>query len=192
MKYYVLINEWAKDYEKGIGIVAVRHNFASIKEVFDKALPDEMRFAEENGWEIEANGDDRFEAGQIGYWSNNHVSLYIDTVQRDGNLPIVKGDTVKVALDLYGKEKQVDMAIEKMSELTKALLKERRNGFGTEKYAEAHANIIEEIADVAIMLSQLIEHFDKDNEIQAETDYKIARLEQRLGIFVEKSEEAAE
>jgi len=67
-----------------------------------------------------------------------------------------------------------------MSELTKALCKERRTQLVPGKHAEAHANVIEEIADVAIMLKQLLIMFDKDGEIQKEVDYKIDRLEQRL------------
>lgn len=95
-------------------------------------------------------------------------------------LEIKKPDVIKAALATYGYPAQVDMAIEEMSELTKALCKERRTMLMPGKHAEAHANVIEEIADVAIMLAQLLLIFDKDNEVQKEVDYKIDRLEQRL------------
>lgn len=96
-------------------------------------------------------------------------------------LPIIKKPRVlKDAIATYGTAAQVDMAIEEMSELTKALCKERRTQLQLGKHAEAHANVIEEIADVAIMLKQLLIMFDKDDEIQKEVDYKIDRLEQRL------------
>ena len=88
--------------------------------------------------------------------------------------------TLRRAITTYGKNAQVDMAIEEMSELTKALCKERRTELTTGKHAEAHANVIEEIADVLIMCRQLIIIFDKDNETQSEIDYKINRLKQRL------------
>ena len=80
----------------------------------------------------------------------------------------------------YGKNAQVDMAIEEMSELTKALCKERRYELVKGTHAEAHANVIEEIADVLIMCRQLLIIFDRDEEIQAEINYKIQRLKQRL------------
>ena len=60
------------------------------------------------------------------------------------------------------------------------LCKERRCGLGQGSRAQAHANIIEEIADVIIMLAQLLIIFDKDREIQKETDYKLNRLAERL------------
>lgn len=95
-------------------------------------------------------------------------------------LEIKKLGVLKDAIATYGTAAQVDMAIEEMSELTKALCKERRTAIDHSGYAEAHANIIEETADVAIMLTQLLLIFDKDGEIQKEVDYKIDRLEQRL------------
>ena len=94
-----------------------------------------------------------------------------------------KINVLKEAILTYGISSQVDMAIEEMSELTKALCKERRAQLQPGKHAEAQANVIEEIADVAIMLEQLLIIFDKDNEIQKEVDYKIDRLEQRLDVF---------
>ena len=93
-----------------------------------------------------------------------------------------KINVLKDAISTYGISAQVDMAIEEMSELTKALCKERRSHLLPE-CAKARANVIEEIADVAIMLEQLLIIFDKDNEIQKEVDYKIDRLEQRLPKF---------
>ncbi|MCQ2439424.1 MAG: DUF2829 domain-containing protein [Oscillospiraceae bacterium] len=56
------------------------------------------------------------------------------------------------AVEVFGHQAQMDMAIEEMSELTKALLKYRRGNDFSEK---ALANIREEMADVSIMLNQL-------------------------------------
>ena len=61
--------------------------------------------------------------------------------------------TLRRAIAAYGKNAQVDMAIEEMSELTKALCKERRYELVKGTHAEAHANVIEEIADVLIAIS---------------------------------------
>ena len=109
------------------------------------------------------------------------VEAFQDYLRREEQLPrIKKPDVLRDAIATYGISAQVDMAIEEMSELTKALCKERRTQLVPGKHAEAHANVIEEIADVAIMLKQLLIMFDKDGEIQKEVDYKIDRLEQRL------------
>ena len=95
-----------------------------------------------------------------------------------------KINVLKEAIETFGISAQVDMAIEEMSELTKALCKERRIRLQFQpEHTKAQANVIEEIADVAIMLEQLLIIFDKDNEIQKEVDYKIDRLEQRLDVF---------
>ncbi|MCD8356273.1 MAG: hypothetical protein LUE11_06850 [Clostridia bacterium] len=58
------------------------------------------------------------------------------------------------AIDTYGVQAQCDVAIEEMAELTKALLKIRRADDHTAQMA-ALDNIIEEIADVSIMVDQL-------------------------------------
>ena len=100
--------------------------------------------------------------------------------EKDPTAVTMNEHILRKAIATYGKTAQVDMAIEEMSELTKALCKERRTQLLPGKHAEAHANVIEEIADVAIMLKQLLIMFDKDGEIQKEVDYKIYRLEQRL------------
>ena len=105
------------------------------------------------------------------------LRLYEDRFEQ---LPSVRPETLKAAVAKYGQSAQVDMAIEEMSELTKALCKERRTQLIQGKHAEAVSNIAEEIADVAIMLWQLILMFDCDGEVQRQVDFKITRLAQRL------------
>lgn len=70
------------------------------------------------------------------------------------------------AIDKYGKAAQTDMAIEEMAELTKALLKYRR-------YPSPLAleSILEEMADVSIMLNQLQLMYGDP------VDWEIAKLE---------------
>lgn len=85
------------------------------------------------------------------------------------------------AVDTYGTESQVDMAIEEMSELTKALLKYRRalKGDTDISVSKAHSDILEEIADVEIMLDQMKIIY---GEPICERKKKIERLKERLGI----------
>ncbi len=77
------------------------------------------------------------------------------------------------AIATYGIESQVDKAIEEMSELTKALLKERR-------CCGSRAAVCEEIADVYIMLLQMMLIFEEKKKIAECIDYKIKRLEKRI------------
>ncbi len=89
-------------------------------------------------------------------------------------------DIIKKAINTYGIDAQVLMAIEEMSELTKALCKERRtrNVDDLSVRSKAMANIAEEIADVQIMLDQLRVIFDAETEnIEIK---KLSRLANRL------------
>lgn len=85
------------------------------------------------------------------------------------------------ALETYGLDLQAMVAIEEMSELTKELCKRRRGA----KNLDA---IVEEIADVKIMLSQLTEVYGSE-AVQMAFDTKLARLEARLERDTLKSEE---
>lgn len=77
----------------------------------------------------------------------------------------------------YGAEAQTDMMIEEMSELTKALLKNRRS-----ESKRTRENIIEEMADVQIMLDQMKLIYDVDGELADYRKLKLLRLASRLGI----------
>jgi NTP pyrophosphatase (non-canonical NTP hydrolase) len=81
---------------------------------------------------------------------------------------------LKEALDTYGIDKQLDIAIEEMSELTKAIIKHRR-------YAskETYENLCEETADVAIMIEQIFLSTKRD-DVAKYAVAKIERLKQRL------------
>ena len=79
-------------------------------------------------------------------------------------------DTVKRAIDIYGVKNQEDVAIEEMSELTKAIIKNRR--YNTE---ETRANISEEIVDVQIMLNQLLFCYGVPSNLYTEKLDRLAR-----------------
>ena len=81
------------------------------------------------------------------------------------------------AIRLYGEPAQMDMAVEEMAELTKALCKIKRAQAGCEVTA-AIGNVIEEMADVQIMLDQLRIIFGRSTA-EAE-EYKLERLKKRL------------
>jgi len=84
----------------------------------------------------------------------------------------------------YGKIMQQDIAIEEMSELTKALLKLRRAEYeninGRDLHQEKNA-VYEEIADVEIMVEQLKIMFDCYSDVESWKEAKLQRLSERLG-----------
>jgi NTP pyrophosphatase (non-canonical NTP hydrolase) len=79
------------------------------------------------------------------------------------------------ALSRYGVDAQDDIAIEEMSELTKAIIKNRRY-----KTFATLENLYEELADVYIMLEQIMTSLDKDR-VQSYVNSKLERLSERLG-----------
>ena len=82
------------------------------------------------------------------------------------------------AIRIYGENSQVDVAIEEMSELTKAILKYRRAENKNKNEAEyLEDNIIEEIADVQIMLDQMRIIF---GDTSSQEEYKLNRLWARM------------
>ena len=86
-------------------------------------------------------------------------------------------EILQKAIDTYGRNTQVDICIEEMSKLTKALIKDRRhNGINTEDWF----NIAEEIADVKIMLEQMEITFKCKDRVSEQIDYKLNRLGERL------------
>lgn len=83
-------------------------------------------------------------------------------------------ETLHQAINIYGKNAQLDMCIEEMSELTKEICKSKRGKDNKEE-------IIEEMADVYIMLEQLKIIFSIEQyEIDDIARIKLLRLEERL------------
>lgn len=85
---------------------------------------------------------------------------------------------LKKFMECWGYDAQARMAIEEMSELTKALCKYER--FGKENAPqEIKDNILEELADVHNMIAQLEMYFGKE-EIEKIRLQKIERTEKLL------------
>lgn len=87
------------------------------------------------------------------------------------------------AIETYGKDMQLNVAVEELSELIKEICKSKRGNDNRE-------NIIEEMADCYIMLEQLEIIFDvKPAELCRVLDVKIERLEKRLMVKGERNEQ---
>ena len=83
----------------------------------------------------------------------------------------------------YNPNEQIDVLIEEMSELTKALLKNRRarNTHNEELIKATEENIIEEVADVEIMIQQLTHYLgDSEQEVIRVMEEKLDRQLKRI------------
>ncbi|MBE6448793.1 MAG: hypothetical protein E7018_05815 [Alphaproteobacteria bacterium] len=87
---------------------------------------------------------------------------------------------LKRALDTWGEKPQMLMVIEEMSELIKEILKNISRG------KDNIPAIIEETADVEIMLEQLKENYQIAEAVAAYKKEKIKQIEQRLNEWDKK------
>lgn len=78
-------------------------------------------------------------------------------------------------INKYGKKAQVLQTVEEMSELTKELIKNINRGKDNE------SDITLEIADVLIMIMQLVEIYNIDGDkILGAMEYKLLRQDERM------------
>lgn len=88
---------------------------------------------------------------------------------------------LKRALTTWGEQAQMLMVVEEMSELMKEILK------NINRKKDNIAAIIEETADVEIMLEQLKANYDIEEKVAAYKAGKIKMIEQRLNDWDKKS-----
>jgi NTP pyrophosphatase (non-canonical NTP hydrolase) len=92
--------------------------------------------------------------------------------------------TLQKAIDTYGKDMQLNVAVEEFSELIKEICKNKRG-------RDNINNIIEEMADCYIMLEQLTIIFGiKYKDINDVIDEKLARLENMIAERSENGKQA--
>ena len=91
-------------------------------------------------------------------------------------------EILKKAIDQFGFENQTEMIKEECLELALALQKLKRNPCDINV-----DNVIDEIADVSIMIEQANIMFPTDL-IQKRIEYKIDRLQKRIGNFNPKKD----
>ncbi|MBQ7304449.1 MAG: hypothetical protein IJW75_06015 [Alphaproteobacteria bacterium] len=89
-------------------------------------------------------------------------------------------DIYKRALKTWGKEPQMLQVIEEMSELTKEILK------NVNRKKDNIAELIEETADVEIMLEQLKCCYDIKDEVENYKAQKLLKIEKRLDEWKQK------
>ena len=81
---------------------------------------------------------------------------------------------IRQIADHYGLNNQMMQTVEEMGELTQAIVKVFRNGLDNER-----DNLIEELADVEIMIEQL-DYLLGDNQIEKIKEYKVNRQLNRI------------
>lgn len=119
------------------------------------------------------------------------VRAWLERYETTGLPTTNRPEVLQECVDTYGAEAQVDMSIEEMSELTKALLKYRRKAAqqvektvnpaqGIKDLEAARENILEEVADVIIMLTQLIMIYGGRDLVQETIENKVDRQIKRL------------
>lgn len=82
-------------------------------------------------------------------------------------------DICRMAVEAYGADAQMTVALEELSELQKEICKAKRGKLNVE-------NISEEIADVEIMLEQLRIMFENAAKVNEWRERKLLRLKVRM------------
>lgn len=105
-----------------------------------------------------------------------------DRLERSANAGKMVPDDERImqqAIETYGVQAQCDVAIEEMAELTKAIVKIRRVADDYEKTQAALDNLLEEIADVDIMVEQMKIMWGQ-KQVEEYRRKKLKRLAKRL------------
>ena len=132
--------------------------------------------------------DERGNAQIVEYYNIKEATDKLAAYE-DMGIPTVDTGVLTNALYTYGGDTQVDMMIEEMSELTKAFLKQRRaQKSGCQYDRERVKAIVEEMADVYIVLLQMIRLFGAQSLFEEYVNDKMLRL--RLQLFEDVTEAA--
>lgn len=177
---------WYRDFDREISVLDLmreiikKHgdpeSFVDMRdEELGEALMDSLQFGTDDI-------DGVFATLYMALWGMSEVREWLKAYETHGLPTTMRPEVLEWAVGTWGKEAQVDMAIEEMSELTKALLKERRAAHytGTQAAEKARQGIFEEMADVIIMLMQLLVIFGGRDTVQKALDEKMKRLAGRL------------
>lgn len=184
---------WYRDYDRELSLrdlmreICTKHAAPADAcemddETLDEVLHDNLQFGTD---ELEGV----FALLNMTLWGMADVREWLKAYETTGLPTTVFPEVLQNAVDAYGKEAQVDMAIEEMSELTKALLKHRRAEKSPETwdYEKTRQNILEEVADVIIMLTQLLMIYGGREIVQDDINQKVRRLKERLALVAKEA-----
>lgn len=160
-------------YEKHAGEDGLTQDMEELDgETLDEILADNLQYGT-GDWDgvIALFYQTAWGAAELREWLNAYETHALPTTMRP--------EVLQQAIDTYGSRAQEEMAIEEMSELTKAIVK-RHRAKDAPSYDKAMRNIAEEIADVIIMLTQLLMFYRNRKDVQRAVDEKVKRLAGRL------------
>ena len=80
MKHYVVVLEWSTEGDNGSNVIGVTHHIDDAKNIFNDTIAEERDLAANNGWTIYEDTDTVFDAGEDGFYCNNHSKTYIQEV----------------------------------------------------------------------------------------------------------------
>jgi hypothetical protein len=92
------------------------------------------------------------------------------------------------ALVMKGETAQIDISVEESAEFIQSLIKIKRCNEKLYDKEIAIEKMIEESADVMIMINQMIITFQKEKEFEQMKKKKLERLEKRLNIYKKENE----
>jgi hypothetical protein len=79
-EHYVVVSDWACEYESGCSVLGVAHSLEKAKSIFNMYVEEEKDLALNNEWEIFENCETVFDAGEEGYYARNHTNIFIEGV----------------------------------------------------------------------------------------------------------------
>ncbi len=78
--HYVIVLDWATEDDAAVQILGVAHALDDAEKIFNEQVIEERKLAAENGYDIVQDNKYVFDAGIMGYWRDNHITLYIEGV----------------------------------------------------------------------------------------------------------------
>lgn len=78
--HYVVVLDWATEYDGDVQILGVAHTLADAKRIFNEQIVEEKMIANDSSYYIEEDNGVMFNAGVMGSWRDNHITLYIQGV----------------------------------------------------------------------------------------------------------------
>ena len=81
-QHYVVINDWASDCNcaHDTNIITITHTLEEAQKVFNEVVATERQIAKDKGYEIYEDDDMAFDAGEDGYYTNEHTTVFIKMV----------------------------------------------------------------------------------------------------------------
>lgn len=131
--------------------------------------PSLVRYVDSDGTLNHSDGACNGDGGvRPALYLKSDISVSLDG-DDESTIEVSEEELYKAAVQKFGERAQILVAIEEMSELTKALLKYiRHEDFNQGDYDDIVESIAEERADVSIMLNQLAVIFGKNEDAETE------------------------